>query len=265
MTEDRSFEMGSNDAFYIDVAREDPTALGVMVDMVLIGYELARAMPDRAVRAVLRHVKVNASLRAEVLTALSEVGIEVLIFDFGPMTQVLACNSPGDVAPGRSAEARVRPTRAFRAERFVVPLTVAPDFLIEGIEIGALSQMTLSTDAVPAEAFVPDSLYSSVNFDTAGPDQEIVVRVRNTSSAPRRFISTFFGRETDDAPVKSRVLGAEGSESLDTHDWFKVERGGVLGDPFSIADVPEDDEDDGDEEEDGGERSRPEPSEVDGV
>ena len=107
--------------------------------------------------------------------------------------QPVGCNVETDIAVGATGVATTRPQKVFKPERFTVPDTVAPDFLIDGIFVGVYLQSPSNT-AIPAEAFLPTSIYSNVDFETCQISQELTVRARNRGGAPRPFFSTFFGR-----------------------------------------------------------------------
>lgn len=107
--------------------------------------------------------------------------------------QPVGCNVETDIAVAATGTAIVRPQKIYKPERFTVPPTVAPDFLIDGIFVGVYLQSPSNT-AIPAESFLPDSIYSNVDFDTCQISQELSVRARNRGGAPRPFFSTFYGR-----------------------------------------------------------------------
>lgn len=107
--------------------------------------------------------------------------------------QPLGCNIETNVAVGTTGTATTSPQKVYKPERFVVPATVAPDFLIAAIFIGVALQSPAST-AISAEAFLPDSIYSNVDFDTCQISQQIQVQARNRGGADRPFFSTFYGR-----------------------------------------------------------------------
>lgn len=107
--------------------------------------------------------------------------------------QPIGCNQETDIAVGATGIATVRPQKVFKPERFTVPDTVAPDFLITGIFVGVALQSP-ANNAIPAEAFLPTSIYSNVDFDTCQISQDLTVNARNRGGAARPFFSTFFGK-----------------------------------------------------------------------
>lgn len=107
--------------------------------------------------------------------------------------QPVGCNVETNIDVGAVGVATVRPQKIFKPERFTVPPTVAPDFLIDSISVGVYNQSP-AISSIPAEAFLTDSIYSNVDFDTCQISQELSVRARNRGGAPRPFFSTFFGR-----------------------------------------------------------------------
>lgn len=107
--------------------------------------------------------------------------------------QPLGCNVETDIAVGATGIATTRPQKAYKPERFTVPPTVAPDFVIASIFIGVALQSPSNT-AIAAESFLPDSIYSNVDFDTCEISQELIVNARNRGGAARPFFSTFYGR-----------------------------------------------------------------------
>jgi hypothetical protein len=105
----------------------------------------------------------------------------------------LGCNFLALIGVGVVVPATVAPQKTYKPERFVVPPSVAPDFLIQSIFIGVYLQSP-ATGAISAESFLPDAIYTNVDFTTCQISQSITVNAQNTGGAPRNFLSTFFGR-----------------------------------------------------------------------
>lgn len=93
-----------------------------------------------------------------------------------------------------AAEIVVVTDAAFRAERLVIPLAVAPLFVIEDIRIGAASQF-VSAGPIPAELFSPAAHDMSMLLDVAATGTEIRFRVRYVGDDPRgaRFTAELIG------------------------------------------------------------------------
>lgn len=107
--------------------------------------------------------------------------------------QHLGCNQETAIVVGAVGTATVQPQKVFKAERYIVPDTVAPDFMLDSITVGVALQSPANV-SIPAQAFLPTSIYSNVDFDTCQISQQIVVRPRNIGGADRPFFSSFVGR-----------------------------------------------------------------------
>lgn len=109
------------------------------------------------------------------------------------LLQVLGCNQETNIAVGAVGTATTQPQKVYKPERYVIPSTVAPDFLIDSITIGVDLQSPANV-SIPAEAFLPNTNLSTVEFATCQISQQIVVRPRNRGGADRPFFSAFYGR-----------------------------------------------------------------------
>lgn len=107
--------------------------------------------------------------------------------------QHLGCNQETPIVVAAVGTATAQPQKVFKAERFIVPDTVAPDFMIDSITVGVYLQSP-ANGSIPAQAFTPSSIYSNVDFDTCQISQQMVVRPRNIGGADRPFFSSFVGR-----------------------------------------------------------------------
>ena len=98
-----------------------------------------------------------------------------------------------------AAEIVVVTDAAFRADRLVIPVAVAPLFTIEDIRIGVVSQFMHNAGPLPAEVFASDAHDMSMCLDTAAAGTEIRFRVRYVGDDPRgaRFTAALFGTAVD--------------------------------------------------------------------
>ena len=109
-----------------------------------------------------------------------------------------------------AAEIVVVSDAAFRPKRLVIPVAVAPLFVIEDIRINRVSQFVGSA-GVPAEIFAPDTIDAIVGLDTAAAGTEMRFRVRYVGDDPRgaRFTAALLGYAPDGSrrilPIDSHV------------------------------------------------------------
>ena len=91
-----------------------------------------------------------------------------------------------------------RPQRAFRPERLVVPVAIAPLFVFEHIMIGSSHQFA-QVGAISASMFSVDARETFVGMDAAASDMEVRFRVRYVGDDPRgaRFQAALFGTSVD--------------------------------------------------------------------
>jgi len=97
-----------------------------------------------------------------------------------------------NISAGSSQTVTSRPQDTFAPRKVVVPSSVAPNFDILDIRIGAISQLS-SADPIPAEAFIPNASLTDVHFDTAQISQDVVFSVNNISNAAASFRATMNG------------------------------------------------------------------------
>lgn len=107
--------------------------------------------------------------------------------------QPLGCNVETNIVVGATGTAIASPQKIFKPERYIVPDTVAPDFLIDGIFVG-VDRQSPAIGAIPAEAFGPNAIYANIEFATCQISMQISVQARNRGGADRPFFSCFYGR-----------------------------------------------------------------------
>jgi hypothetical protein len=106
---------------------------------------------------------------------------------------VLGMNSSGTVAAAASTNITARPqSTAFKPERIVIPASVAPDFTIQDIKCGNVSQLAQSGD-LAAEAFVQTVFGGEMDMATVQTSQDFVLAVTNISGAARTFRAVVYG------------------------------------------------------------------------
>ena len=94
-----------------------------------------------------------------------------------------------------AAEIVVVTDAAFRTERLVIPMDVAPLFVIEDIRIGTLSQFMSGVGPIPADVFSSNAHDTLMLLDAAPAGTEIRFRVRYVGADPRgaRFTAALIG------------------------------------------------------------------------
>lgn len=111
--------------------------------------------------------------------------------------QVLGMVSNGTIAASGSATITARPqTFAFKPERVFIPASVGPDFTIQDIKVGNVSQLVQSGD-LPAEAFSQTSFGVEMDMDTVQTSQDFIIQVTNISGAARTFRAMILGRSAN--------------------------------------------------------------------
>lgn len=111
--------------------------------------------------------------------------------------QVLGMSSTGTVAAGASSSITARPqTFAFKPQRVIIPATVGPDFTIQDIKVGNVSQLVQSGD-LPAEAYSQTSFGVDMDMDTVQTSQDFVMQVTNISGAARTFRAMIVGKSAN--------------------------------------------------------------------
>lgn len=104
----------------------------------------------------------------------------------------LGFQSAAAIAAGATANISANPQDVFKPRKLIIPASIAPAFVINDIKVGNISQLS-SSDPVPAEAFVADSVAGDVAFDTAQVSQQITFNVTNISGAPTIFRAAING------------------------------------------------------------------------
>lgn len=108
--------------------------------------------------------------------------------------QYLGMASTGTVAAAGTAAITSRPQSfAYKPERLFIPSTVGPDFIVNDIKVGNVSQLVQTGD-LPAEMFGQTSFGVEMDFDTVQTSQDFVVQVTNISGAARQFRAGIVGR-----------------------------------------------------------------------
>lgn len=111
--------------------------------------------------------------------------------------QVLGMVSNGTIAAAGTATITSRPqTFAFKPERIVIPATVGPDFTIQDIKVGNVSQLVQSGD-LPAEGFSQTSFGVEMDMDTVQTSQDFILQVTNISGGARTFRALIIGRSAN--------------------------------------------------------------------
>jgi hypothetical protein len=104
---------------------------------------------------------------------------------------IIGFDSVDDVPSGATVSVPTTIQDVFRGNRFIVPGSFAPAFIVQDIRIGTKSQFS-SAQGVPAEVFVPEAL-SPLRLDTAQVGQQISINVTNRSGGPQRFLAGMYG------------------------------------------------------------------------
>jgi len=111
--------------------------------------------------------------------------------------QVLGMVSNGTIAAAGTATITARPqTFAFKPERIVIPATVGPDFTIQDIKVGNVSQLVQSGD-LPAEAFSQTSFGVEMDMDTVQTSQDFIMQVTNIAGGARTYRAMVVGRSAN--------------------------------------------------------------------
>lgn len=175
------------------------------VDLVLAGaYDLVGATQanPRAQLAALQQMaqyrNQQAPLQAAMAQKLAQSG--ALLRSMNPTKarkQVLGMVSTGTIAAAGTATITARPqTFAFKPERVFIPATIGPDFTIQDIKVGNVSQLVQSGD-LPAEAFSQTSFGVEMDMDTVQTSQDFIIQVTNISGGARTFRALILGRSAN--------------------------------------------------------------------
>jgi len=98
----------------------------------------------------------------------------------------LGFKSSSTIAASANSAVSSSPQDTFAPRKVVIPGSVAPNFEIVDLKIGAISQLS-SSDPIPAEAFIPNASLTDVHFDTAQISQQVTFSVNNISNAAATF------------------------------------------------------------------------------
>lgn len=109
-----------------------------------------------------------------------------------------------DQAPS-AVEIAIRPQVAFRPRRLVVAGAIAPQFVLEDVQIGGVPQLA---GPAPAILFDDRRVDSCLHLATAAAGTEIRFRVRYVGDDPRgaRFIAALIGECSPGGDPVARVL-----------------------------------------------------------
>lgn len=170
------------------------------VDAVLSGYDIvgARRRPMGPARGFMGRAVARPRPRATV-APLAGRAMPSLVKEQVPTKSRrtgLPLESTGTIAAGVTATVVGRPQDlAFKAERIIIPSTIAPDFLVVDVKVGNRSQFTASGNHA-GEIFAPGSSPEAAamfDFDTCGTSQDFIMIVQNISGAARTFRATVLG------------------------------------------------------------------------
>lgn len=111
--------------------------------------------------------------------------------------QVLGMSSSSTIAAAASSTITARPqTFAFKPERVFIPATLGPNFTIQDIKVGNVSQLVQSGD-LPAEAFSQTSFGIEMDMDTVQTSQDFIIQVTNISGGASTFRALILGRSAN--------------------------------------------------------------------
>jgi len=99
-------------------------------------------------------------------------------------------------AGGGTATASVQPQILYRAERLIIPSSIAVGVLINDIKVGNRSQLA-AANPMPAEAFTEKGWGVDMTLDTADVSQFLSLLLLNTTGAPVTFVALFLGRAVE--------------------------------------------------------------------
>jgi hypothetical protein len=86
----------------------------------------------------------------------------------------------------------VQPSQAFRAQAYLVDPVIAPNFVLNSIQVGRQNQF-IGAGVVPATVFSALNQLSGVQFDTGQTSEQVQVSVNNVTGAASIFRSAFIG------------------------------------------------------------------------
>lgn len=97
------------------------------------------------------------------------------------------------VAPKSQARICVQPGYAFRAERPIIPSTIAENFTVSNILVGKQEQLRTSSP-IPADLFSEKVLGGlGLGFDVCAPSVFLTIVVNNVSTEAQNFRCAFIG------------------------------------------------------------------------
>jgi len=173
------------------------------VDAILGAYDLVGANPGLAQALASRQRMAYQPQQYnpyQAALAQKMAGAGALLRTMNPTKarkQVLGMVSSGTIAAAGTATITARPqTFAFKPERVFIPASVGPDFTIQDIKVGNISQLVQSGD-LPAEAFSQTSFGVEMDMDTVQTSQDFIIQVTNISGAARTFRAMILGRSAN--------------------------------------------------------------------
>ena len=96
------------------------------------------------------------------------------------------------IGAGLNATPASQPQALFRAERFVIPASLAPSFTVQDIKVGNVSQFP-NTGDIPGEMFAQNSFDTGIRLRTVNPALNLSVAVTNITGGSLTFRAGFFG------------------------------------------------------------------------
>ena len=107
--------------------------------------------------------------------------------------QVVGFASAAAIAAATQGSAIAQPQTLFRGRKLIIPSTLAPNFLVDNIQIGVQSQFAAAS-SIPGESFLPQTTGDdNLTMDTCNPGIQITILATNVSGAPLQFRAAMFG------------------------------------------------------------------------
>ncbi len=97
---------------------------------------------------------------------------------------------------GGTATVSVQPQVLYRAERLIIPSSIAVGLNITDIKVGNRSQ-TAAANPIPAECFTEIGWGVDMTLDTADVSQFLSLLLTNTTGADVTFVALFLGRAVE--------------------------------------------------------------------
>jgi hypothetical protein len=158
---------------------------------------MARAIAQRQQAAFMQQGQ-QAAFQAALQAKRAQAG--ALLRNMNPTKarkQVLGMSSSSTIAAAASSTITARPqTFAFKPERVFIPATIGPNFTIQDIKVGNVSQLVQSGD-LPAEAFSQTSFGIEMDMDTVQTSQDFIIQVTNISGGASTFRALILGRSAN--------------------------------------------------------------------